>query len=247
MSVIVMPCIWHGATRFGTASSRHFAYASCCLVIWTLPGEKPRTWDCCYIIFVYIYIYILLAFLSPLKQRTRGRMHQWVKRKLSYTWTYEHRFYMVFTFSKQGCKMMQANTEFESPTGCHCSVFVTFPGRRQLETLLPSALEGWNWLSHLTASRWNHWGYAATSVGKRHPNDIHYTSLLASTSQQNQSTGTYPLHVLVIFCIDVFTGLPVSGAVVLTSYTTTSSCFFSYVCGILSDCITRWCTGCRSY
>lgn len=174
-------------------------------------------------------------------------MHQWVKRKLSYTWTYEHRFYMVFTFSKQGCKMMQANTEFESPTGCHCSVFVTFPGRRQLETLLPSALEGWNWLSHLTASRWNHWGYAATSVGKRHPNDIHYTSPLASTSQQNQSTGTYPLHVLVIFCIDVFTGLPVSGAVVLTSYTTTSSCFFSYVCGILSDCITRWCTGCRSY
>lgn len=77
----------------------------------------------------------------------------------------------------------------------------------------------------------------ATSVGKRHPNNIHSTSPLAFTSQQNKSTGTYPLHVLVIFCINVFTGLPVSGAVVLTSYTTTSSCFFSYVCGIL----TRWC------
>lgn len=160
-------------------------------------------------------------------------------------WT-KHRFCIVYLLQTR----MQANTEFESPTGCHCSVFVTFPGRRQLETLLPSALEGWNWLSHLTASRWNHWGYEATSVGKRHPNDIHSTSppcIYFLAIKALAITGTYPLHVLVIFCIDVFTGLPVSGAVVLTSYTTTSSCFFSYVCGILSDCITRWCAGCRSY
>lgn len=92
--------------RFGTASSRHFAYASCCLVIWTLPGKTSH---------MGLLLYnILLAFLSPLKQRTRGRMHQWEKRKLSYTWTYEHRFYMVlhgFTFSKRISRVPQTRMQ----------------------------------------------------------------------------------------------------------------------------------------
>ena len=128
---------------------------SCCVASSFGHCPKPRKWDCCYI----------LGVSSPPKQTTRGRMHQWVKRKVSYSWKYEHRFYMVLPSPNKDAKWCKQTPSLSLQ-------------------LVATALFLWHFLE----------GHVATMLGCSHQHSDHWGLICWKGTRQYQLAWMFARH-----------------------------------------------------